>query len=60
MDSAGTPSTSAMVPLPAVSIEPSVVVPEIAALPVAGLFAGRLRWSVRLLNPDQSREAEKS
>ena len=51
----GNPSASAMVPVVAVSTCPAVAVPEIAGSPVAARFAGRLRYSVRVITGgDQS------
>ena len=52
----GTPSMSMMGLASAVSACPACAVPVIAGSPVATLFAGRLRYTVRLsTGSDQSR-----
>ena len=50
------PSMSMMVPAVAVSSCPATAVPVIAGSPIASLFAGRLRYTVRVTTGgDQSR-----
>ena len=39
----------------AVNASPTCAVPVIVGTPVAGLFAGRLRYTVRVVTEDQSR-----
>ena len=60
MNVSGRPSWSAMPPgAAAVSVSPDTAAPSlvIVGAPVGARFAGRLRYSVRVLSPDQSRPA---
>ena len=51
----GVPSTSMILDVDAVSLSPTNAVPVMSGWPVAGLFAGTLMYSVRVVSPDQSR-----